>query len=90
MNRSELASDLSLTRDEPDRIAAAVFATIGDAIATDESVAMAGFGTFSTRTPGARRRRKPRTGEAIDIAASRAPAFKASKTSRDALNKPQA
>ena len=75
MNRSEIAPDLSLTTDEADRIVAAVFATIGDAIATDESVAMAGFGTFNTRTPAARRGRKPRTGEAIDIAASRAPAF---------------
>ena len=49
-----------------------MFATIGDAIATDESVAIAGFGTFSTWTRAARRGRKPRTGEATDIAASRA------------------
>ena len=91
MNRAELAShiaaDLSLTRAEADRMVAAVFAAIGDVLAADETVAIAGFGTFSTRTRDARRGRNPRTGEAIDIAASRAPAFKAGKALREAVHR---
>ena len=91
MNKTQLAShvaaDLTLTRAEADRMVAAVFAAIGDALARDETVVIAGFGTFSTRTRDARRGRNPRTGEAIDIAASRAPAFKAGKTLREAVNK---
>ena len=39
----------------------------------------AGFGTFSTKTRGARQGRNPRTGESIAIAASKSPSFKAGK-----------
>ena len=54
----------------------AVFAAIGDAIARNEPVSMAGFGMFNTRYRcPARQRRNRRTGETIAIPASRAPAF---------------
>lgn len=82
MNKAELssrlASECSLTRAEADHLVGAVFATI------------AGFGTFATRTRAARQGRNPRTGEAISIAASRAPAFKAGKALREALNRARA
>lgn len=90
MNRAELASriaaDLSLTRADADRVVAAVFAAIGDALAEDDTVSIAGLSMFSTKARPSRRGRNPRTGEAIDIAASRAPAFKAGKTLREAVN----
>ena len=63
----------------------AVFSAISDALARDERVAIAGFGTFSTKTRGARQGRNPGTGESIAIAASKSPAFKAGKTLRDAV-----
>ncbi len=52
----------------------------------DETVAIAGIGTFSTRNRSARRGRNPATGESIAVAASRTLAFKAGKTLRDRVN----
>ena len=51
-----------------------------------ESVTIPGFGTFEVRERSARTGRNPQTGEAIDIAASRVPAFKAGKALRERVN----
>lgn len=91
MNRSELASNVAagtlLSESDASSPVRAVFATIADAPACGETVTIAGFGTFSTRDRPARYGRKPRTGETIAIAASRAPALKACRTLRDAVNR---
>ena len=63
-----------------------VFGAIGEALANGEEVRIAGFGTFGTRRRPARTGRNPRTGEAVSISASTAPAFKAGKTLKDAVN----
>ena len=68
--------DLPLTRAEAHRMVAAVFAAIGDAIAKDEPVSIAGFGRFNNRDCQPLRGRNPRTGETIAIPASRAPEFR--------------
>ena len=47
---------------------------------------LSGFGTFAAKTRAARTGRNPRTGEAIAIAASRVPGFKAGKGLKDAVN----
>ena len=60
---------------------------IGDALAGDETVAIAGFETCSPRDRAARQRRIPRSGESIAIAATKTPAFKAGKTSRHRRNR---
>ena len=90
MNKSDLASqittDASLSRAAVDSVIDAVFSTISDALANDEAVTIAGFGTFSTRARAARQGRNPQTGEPITIAASKAPAFKAGKALRAAVN----
>ena len=91
MNKSALTShvakQVSLSRSTADRVVSAVFSTIADTLARDETVAVARFGTFTTRKRPARQGRNPRTGESIAIAASTAPSFKAGKTLRDALNR---
>jgi len=46
-----------------------------------------GFGTFEVRDRAARKGRNPQTGEVIDIAAAKVPAFKAGKALREAVNK---
>lgn len=84
---SHFAADLSLIRAGADRVVRVVFAAISDALAAYEAVTIAGFVTFSTRTRDARRGRYPRTGEATDIAASRAPAFEAGNALRKAVNR---
>lgn len=58
----------------------------GETLASDEAVAIAGFGTFSTRERAARRGRNPATGEPISIAASKTLAFKAGKKLRECVN----
>ena len=51
-----------------------------------ESVALVGFGTFLVRERAARTGRNPKTGETIQIAAAKVPAFKPGKALKDALN----
>jgi DNA-binding protein HU-beta len=48
--------------------------------------AISGFGTFSVSARKARTGRNPKTGESIEISASRAAKFKAGKTLKDSLN----
>ena len=59
---------------------------ITNALRGGDSVTLVGFGTFTVRQREARMGRNPRTGEAIQIKASRVPGFKAGKALKDALN----
>ena len=92
MNKAELSSlvsgPASLTRSPADRdVGGTVFSAIGEALAKDEPVTIAGFGTFATKRRPARPGRNPRTGESITTAASTPPSFKAGKALRDAVNR---
>ena len=60
---------------------------IASALSKGEKVQVSGFGIFEVKEREARMGRNPRTGEAMEIAASRTPTFKASKTLKDALDK---
>ena len=52
----------------------------------NSKVTLVGFGTFEVRSRAARAGRNPQTGETIQIKASNAPAFKAGKAFKDAVN----
>ena len=90
MNKGEMADRLAArtglskaaARDAVD----GMLATIGEALANGEEVRVTGFGSFGTRSRPARTGRNPRTGETVSIPASKSPAFKASKTLKDAVN----
>ena len=56
------------------------------ALSQGEQVSVIGFGTFSVRERAARTGRNPQTGGAIEIKASKNPAFKAGKALKDAVN----
>jgi DNA-binding protein HU-beta len=56
-------------------------------MAKGDKVQLIGFGTFEAKERPARVARNPRTGEAVKIAASKAPVFKAGKALKDAVNK---
>ena len=60
---------------------------ITKALADQEKVQIVGFGSFEVVNRAARTARNPRTGEAVEIAASKAPAFKAGKALKDSVNK---
>ena len=49
-------------------------------------VALIGFGTFKVTDRAARTGRNPKTGEELQIAASKVPTFKAGKAFKEALN----
>jgi DNA-binding protein HU-beta len=90
MNKNDLIDAVSertgLARSDATRAVESVLAAITEALRAGDAVALSGFGTFLAKTRAARTGRNPRTGEAIAIPASRAPAFKAGKALKDALN----
>lgn len=90
MKKSDIAAHVagrtSVSTGDAEAAVNAVLGTITDALARGETVSIAGFGTFSVTERAARQGRNPRTGEAISIAASRVPLFKAGKGLREAVN----
>ena len=91
MTRAELcarvATATSLSKADAAAAVGALFSAVNDALARGETVTVAGFGNFTVRDRAARAGRNPQTGEAVAIAASRVPAFKAGKALRDAVNR---
>ena len=90
MNKAELidavADDSDLTKASAARAVDSAIENITNALRGGDSVTLVGFGTFTVRQREARMGRNPRTGEAIQIKASRVPGFKAGKALKDALN----
>ncbi|MGR3914628.1 MAG: HU family DNA-binding protein [Gammaproteobacteria bacterium] len=90
MNKAELieavASGAGQSKADAARAVEAVFESITRALSGRGTVAIIGFGTFSTSDRAARTGRNPRTGETINIAASCVPKFKAGKGLKDAVN----
>lgn len=64
-----------------------VFDVIMDSLNKQESVSLAGFGTFDVRAREARMGRNPRTGEEIQIAACTVPVFRAGRRLRECVQK---
>ena len=90
MNKNDLveavAERTGLAKSDAARAVEAVLGAVTETLQRGEAIALSGFGTFVTKVRPARTGRNPRTGEAIAIAASRVPAFKAGKGLKDALN----
>lgn len=89
MNKAELLEKLSQKIDQPKKTLEDVVDTIIDTITEElskgEEVAFSGFGTFSVKDRKARQGVNPKTGEKIQIAASKAPKFKAGKRLKEAV-----
>ncbi len=87
MNKSELidaiATKASLTKTDAAQALDAVISAVGEALKSGDSVTLVGFGTFSVKERAARTGRNPKTGAAIQIAASKVPGFKAGKGLKD-------
>jgi DNA-binding protein HU-beta len=62
-----------------------LFEQITDHLKRGDKVQITGFGTFEVRERQARSGVKPRTGEKIQIPASKSPAFKAGKSLKDSV-----
>ena len=91
MNKTELvavvAEKSGLAKKDAERVVNAAFETITAELQKGEKVQISGFGIFEVKEREARVGRNPRTKEAIQIPASKVPAFKASKTLKDTVSK---
>ena len=89
MNKTELvaavAQKTGLTKKDAERVVNAAVDTVVESMKKGEKVQLSGFGIFEVKTREARVGRNPRTKESIQIPATKTPAFKASKTLKDAV-----
>jgi len=90
MNKSELIEAMAdaseISKAAAGRALEGMIDAITSAMQNGETVSIVGFGTFVVRERAARAGRNPKTGETIQIAASKSPAFKAGKAFKDAVN----
>ncbi len=91
MNKQELVNEVAKKADLPKTKAQAAVEAIFDSIKLTlkkgGEVRLVGFGTFTVAKRAATTGRNPRTGEKIDIPASKQPKFKAGKELKEAVNK---
>ncbi|KAM3091693.1 HU family DNA-binding protein [Phormidesmis sp. 146-35] len=87
MNKGELvdaiAQKADVTKKEADAILSAMLDTILETVATGDKVSLVGFGNFEVRDRQAREGRNPKTGETMQIPATRVPAFSAGKSFKE-------
>lgn len=90
MNKSELIDHIStaagISKKEAIAALQAVETGVIDTLANGGQVTLTGFGTFKVSDRAARTGRNPKTGEEIQIAASKVPTFKVGKAFKEALN----
>lgn len=89
MNKTELIDAVAQTTDlskvSASKAVDAVLSAIGKSLRSGDSVVLTGFGTFSIRERPARTGHNPKTGEPMQIEASKTPVFKAGKTLREGI-----
>ncbi|MFD2168708.1 HU family DNA-binding protein [Tumebacillus lipolyticus] len=89
MNKTDLVNLVAEKADLSKKDAAgavdAVFDGIVEALASGDKVQLIGFGNFEVRERSARKGRNPQTGEEIEIAAAKVPAFKPGKQFKDSI-----
>lgn len=89
MNKTQLieaiAASSGLTPKDAARALDGFTNAVTNSLKAGDSVALIGFGTFSVKERAARKGRNPKTGQEIEIAASKVPDFKAGKGLKDAV-----
>ena len=81
-----VAEKAGISKKDAGKVVDAFAGVVTEALTKGEKVSLVGFGTFEVKERAAREGRNPQTGETMQIAASKAPAFKAGKTFKDAIN----
>jgi len=91
MNKAELinavAKTAELSRKDADKAVNAVIDVITEALRSGDKVQIVGFGAFEAKERASRIARNPRTGEEIEIPASKSVSFKVGKALKDEVNK---
>ncbi len=78
-----VAEKAELSKKDAEKAVSATIQAITEGLKKDAKVQLVGFGTFEVRTRAAREGKNPATGEKIQIAATKVPAFKAGKSLKD-------
>ena len=90
MNKSDLIDEMAenggMSKADAGRALDAFVDAVTRQLKYGNSISLVGFGTFSVKHRKARMGRNPRTGQAIQIASSNVPSFKAGKGLKDAVN----
>ena len=90
MNKNDLvaavAQSTNTSKADVPKAVDVVFEAISGSLSNGDTVRVVGFGNFSVADRAARQGRNPRTGEPVQIAASKQPKFKAGKALKDAVN----
>lgn len=90
MNKNELIAAIAekseLTKKDAGVALDAFVETVTEALKQGDKVQLVGFGSFEVKARAARTGINPQTKQPVKIAASKAPAFKAGKALKDALN----
>lgn len=90
MNKTELiaamADQAELSKKDAEKALKAFTDIVAEELKKGEKIQLVGFGTFEVSERAARDGRNPLTGEAMKIAASKAPKFKAGKALKDMIN----
>jgi DNA-binding protein HU-beta len=90
MNKGQLIDNIAESADiskaAASRALDAFIDTVTNALVEGDNVSLIGFGSFSVKERAARTGRNPQTGNEIQIAAAKVPAFKAGKSLKDAIN----
>ncbi len=90
MNKTELVAAIAdkaeISRKDAEKVIAAFTETVACELKKGGKVQLVGFGTFEVSERAAREGRNPQSGEPMQIAASKAPRFKAGKAFKDMLN----
>ncbi len=90
MNKNDLvaavADSTGLSKSDAAKAVDSVFDEITTALTNDDEVRLVGFGSFSVANRAASQGRNPRSGEPMQIPASRQPKFKAGKGLKSAVN----
>ena len=91
MNKTELIAAVTqsagLTKKDTERVINAAIDAITASLTAGDKVQISGFGTFEVKEREARIGRNPHTREAVEIPATKAPAFKPSKALKDTVAK---
>ena len=90
MNKTELVAEIAekanTSKKEAEVVLRAFTDVVTEQLKKGEKIQLVGFATFEVSERSARTGRNPQTGEEMQIAASKAPKFKAGKALKDAVN----
>ena len=83
---AQIATKANLTKAAAERSVNAMLESIQELLSEDGKLTLTGFGTFAVEERRERPGRNPRTGESIQIAASKVVKFRPGKQLKDAVN----